>query len=265
MFASTCAKLANHSGVTATIEDKKGNVYEILRRFDFDHNTMTQSVIVQLPNGDLKAIVKGSGEAVGTKCKTIPSSYKEKLSAYSKNGVYQIAVGWKDLPSSTSAATITRAQVESELEFLGLLNFSNQMREETPAVITQLKEAGVQPIMLTGDNLFTGVYVARQSGIIPKDAPVHIGQLEEEVVWTNEEGDFVRIDPTFTAPGYVVLSGEAWCHLLLTRRKYAISLAPSIRVVGRCSPQDKVSVVDTFVNLGFVTLMVSRSIGQWMQ
>ena len=47
------------------------------------------------------------------------------------------------------------------------------------------------------------------------------------------------------------MTGEAWCHLLRRSRVYAFALAPHVHVVGRCSPHDKVSVVDTFVSLGY--------------
>ena len=43
-----------------------------------------------------------------------------------------------------SISTIQRDEVESDCSFLGVLNFLNAMREETPDVITQLTEGGVE-------------------------------------------------------------------------------------------------------------------------
>ena len=334
MFAVTKASLEQVSGgVSAVIKDKYGKIYNVIRRFDFDHNTMTQSVIVRLPDGTLKAIVKGSGESISRKCQpdTIPDTFQTKLGAYSKAGIYQIAIGWKDLPHSILAnnnkdntnhhiADLTRDFVESNLEFVGVLNFSNQMRKETPEMIKQLNDANIQSVMVTGDNIFTGIYIAREAGIIPtstngkKDKKrVIIGCLDEKktsVVWTNEDGETEQApvisdnndddddsddlvdtakddnEGSFDADdGYdededvgrsakknkrsgvvartvaeeekyqLAMSGEAWYHLLHTNKEYAIQVAPYIHVFGRCAPHEKVSVVDTFVDLGWTTLM----------
>ncbi|CAB9524521.1 Probable cation-transporting ATPase 13A4 [Seminavis robusta] len=258
MFAATKAKMIDVSGASATIKTKAGT-YEVLRRFDFDHNTMTQSVVVRLPSGEIKAIVKGSGENISKLCgpESLPASFESKLGGQSRLGIYQIAVGWKDLPNRTSVNELARCDVESSLIFQGVLNFSNEIREDTPAVIQELNQANVQPICLTGDSLYTGIFIARKSGIIPKGESVTIGQLietHEEIVWTDEE-DNPQTAPNVTERTQVVMSGEAWQQLLSRQRTYAFALAPSLRVVGRCSPQDKVSVVDTFVSLGFVTMM----------
>ena len=67
MFEASGAELLSATGVTAAV--KVGNEkYEIIRRFDFDHNRMTQSVIVLLPDGTLTAFVKGSGESINKLC-----------------------------------------------------------------------------------------------------------------------------------------------------------------------------------------------------
>ena len=52
----------------------------------------------------------------------------------------------------------------------------------------------------------------------------------------------------------VALSGSAWGVLRTNDPKLAKLMAPFVRVYGRCTPHDKVSVVDTFVELGYVTL-----------
>lgn len=66
----------------------------------------------------------------------------------------------------TDSATIVRDNVESNLQFLGFINFKNSLREETKDVIHELEEGDVRPIMVTGDSIFTGVCIAKESGII---------------------------------------------------------------------------------------------------
>lgn len=265
MFASSGAKLIEASGVTASISSNNGNdLYKVIRRFDFDHNRMTQSVIVKQVNGTITVFAKGSGEAVSKLCdpSSVPDSFLDRLRSYSRNGVYQIAVATKELDlSPKEVAEMTRDQVEKDLQFAGVLNFANQLREDTPEVIKQLNEADIQSIMLTGDNLHTGINIARKSGIMEPKKSVIIGVLDssDQVVWKNESDDSTN-QPNADAKARersveLAMSGEAWQVLLRTQKDYAIALAPFIRVFGRCSPLDKVSVVDTFTSLGFTTMM----------
>lgn len=96
--------------------------------------------------------------------------------------------------------------------------------------------------MLTGDNLFTGIHIVRTSGIMHSNKGVLLGVL-------NQKGNVTDMAVE------LAMSGEAWQVLLCTEKKYA--LAPFIRVFGRCSPLDKVSVVDAWIrfHLGFTTMM----------
>ncbi|CAB9523325.1 Probable cation-transporting ATPase 13A4 [Seminavis robusta] len=265
MFEASAGVLVEASGVTAKVKSKSGETFDVLRRFDFDHIRMTQSVIVRKPGGTISVIVKGSGEKLSMLCDpdTVPDTFEDRLRQYSRTGVYQIAVGTKDLDTQNRVeiASLSRDEVERDLEFAGVLNFANQLREDTPEVIKQLQEADVQSIMLTGDNLHTGIHIARKSGIMDKDKSVLLGVLnkEEDVVWMDEDDtEMDRPSIKDSAKELTVelsMSGEAWQVLLDTDKVYATEVAPFIRVFGRCSPLDKVSVVDTFTSLSFTTMM----------
>ena len=267
-----------HPAPVATITTKGGTKIEVLRRFDFDHNLMTQSVVIQLATVDnestyVLAITKGSGEAIRDICvaESLPVNYDESIVASSRIGMYQIAVSIKVIPfdesKSTQPPTWARDEIESDMEFAGVLNFANLMREETPTVVSQLLEAGIKPVMLTGDNLFTGIYIARKSGILGEATPATlciVDEISAELTWLTEGGHvsdrppllslLYQLDQQGPVPA-VVMTGEAWQLLLMKEPEYANAVAPFIRVVARCSPHDKVSVVDTFVRLGFTTMM----------
>lgn len=53
----------------------------------------------------------------------------------------------------------------------------------------------------------------------------------------------------------LAISGEVWTALLARSEVEAMQLANFIKVYGRCSPNDKVSIVATFVKRGYITLM----------
>jgi magnesium-transporting ATPase (P-type) len=267
MFHAAGAKLVDASGETAVV-NIKGVAFDVLRRFEFDHVRMTQSVIVRKPDGTITVFVKGSGESVSAMCnpESVPETFKDRLRDYSRIGVYQITMATKDLDlgedSETEIASLTRDQVEHGLQFIGVLNFQNVMREDTPEVMKQLREANVQSIMLTGDNLYTGIHIARKSGLLLPDKQVLLGVLDKagNVTWQNEEDEVEVERPDVNVDDLelsveLCMSGDAWRVLLTTDKEYATTLAPFCRVFGRCSPLDKVSVVDTFTSLNCTTFM----------
>jgi magnesium-transporting ATPase (P-type) len=259
MFHASGAKLVNGSGPHTVVELPGGKHIEILRRFEFDHIRMTQSVIVQMPDGRLKAIVKGSGDKLCNLCE-VPETFNQTLERSSSHGYYQIAVAWKDVSSMEDAIHLSRDDIEKDLMFVGILNFENCLRPKAIQVIDRLKSSGVDSVMLTGDSLLTGVHIAKESTIIPHSGFLVIGRVNKSgyVVWLDEVGEHV-VDPLNVdigkGPVQIALTGEAWQALLNRDREYVRRLSEFIRIVARCSPQDKVSVVDTFVGLGFTTMM----------
>ena len=79
-----------------------------------------------------------------------------------------------------------------------------------------------------------------------------------EVVWTDTSIDpvpFPSTDQLESGDIELALSGGAWSALRTADPKDAAKLASYVRVFGRCTPYTKLSVVETFVELGYVTLM----------
>jgi cation-transporting ATPase 13A2 len=78
-----------------------------------------------------------------------------------------IAIGRKSIDlSSIEVQRIERENVESELEFLGLIILENRLKPESAPTIKILKSANIRTIMCTGDNILTGLSVARDCGMI---------------------------------------------------------------------------------------------------
>ena len=69
----------------------------------------------------------------------------------------------------------------SEKKLNALFAIADEMRDETPEVITKLKTAGLTPVMLTGDNEVTAKVVAAQAGIDTVIAGVMPDRKAEEV------------------------------------------------------------------------------------
>jgi len=260
MFTNSRAKF-DDSGDQVKITDVNGRAVTVVRRFDFDHHRMTQSVIVRDDNdGILTAFCKGSGEAIRELCRsteTLPNNFDAALKTSAKSGIYQISMGSKVLEKDTDVNQITRDVVESDLRFEGVINFKNVMRENAPEVIRELEDGEVISTMVTGDNVLTGICIGRESGIIKPKKKVLIGDVEgEEVVWRTENDAVVQLPPTEAMHGVqLAISGAAWQHILVSNPKQALVLRDFVRVYGRCTPQDKIEVIQGFVKAGFITLM----------
>lgn len=264
MFGASGARLASSEGATGSppsIVDATGKTLEVVRVFEFDHHRMTQAVLVKLPSREIVAVVKGSGESICKICKpeTLPKDIHHVMHQSASAGHYQISTAMKRLPG-VNAQVITRDEVEMDLDFVGVLNFSNVIRENTPDVIKQLKEGRIHPIMVTGDNVLTGIRIAREAGIMDPEKAALIGTTDSagKVTWANETGEQVSL-PTFqeldTSDVEIAMSGKAWEVTVNGDKESARQLSKFVRVFGRCTPRDKVSVVDAFVDDGCVTLM----------
>eukprot|EP00804_Cyclotella_cryptica_P002461 CCRYP_019179-RA/>CCRYP_019179-RA protein AED:0.07 eAED:0.07 QI:2354/1/1/1/0.93/0.75/16/397/909 len=232
-----------------------------LKRFEFDHHSMTQSVIVQ--RGEEKIVfVKGSPEAISKLCvpSSIPSDFADHARYCARNGIYQLAIARSTYTGSEETHEVQRSDIENDLTFTGCINFQNTMKHETPSVISELREGNVESAIVTGDNVLTGIYIAKKSGIIAPNKNVIIGisvSDDEVIQWVHASDDSDAGDPLVSIPENTVLAmtGEVWNHLLRYDPKSAIALGNHTFVYGRCTPNDKVSVVSTFVQYGDITLM----------
>jgi magnesium-transporting ATPase (P-type) len=257
MFAVSGGKI----GPDASIITDKGEQFTVVRHFDFDHQRMSQSVVLEYPDGTYAAFVKGSGESIQKMCvaKSIPADFASVLHESSKKGIYQISFASKIL-ASKSVHSLTRNEVESDLNFVGVMDFKNVIREDTPGVIAELTNGDVRSIIVTGDSVLAGVRVAKECGIMSQHKPVFIAGTNSKggLTWSDYDGNPVEMPLTEGAqpePFDLAISGRAWKILCSEHPNVVASLAPFASVFGRLTPQDKVSVIRTYNDLGFVTLM----------
>jgi magnesium-transporting ATPase (P-type) len=209
--------------------------------------------------------VKGSGESIQKLCdpSTLPTSYGSVVKESAKSGTYQISMAMKEIADSTNLAELSRDEIENNLTFVGVINFKNVLREETPEVIRHLESGEVQCIMVTGDSVLTGIRIAKECGMIKSGVTVLLCTHVKEngyLSWidenTEEEADLPNRDQLGLGSHIeLAITGDVWEHLIRNDPSEAATLARAIRVYGRCTPFTKVSVVSTFVELGFITLM----------
>ena len=82
---------------------------------------------------------------------------------------------WPQPPQDTSPENL-----EQGLTFLGLAGMIDPIRPEVKAAIAECREAGIRPVMITGDHRDTAVAIARQLGILDDEKAAITGaQLDE--------------------------------------------------------------------------------------
>ncbi len=189
--------------------------------FEFDQHIQLQSVIVDMgkhlgrlfpaldPMGKKKTVdvykfmlfTKGSFEMVQGKCKpeTIPENYEAITRQLASEGFYVLALAAKPLPNVRDIREIgsRRADLEHSLDFLGLLLFKNEVKPDSAAAVEVLKEGGIKPLIITGDNVCTGLKIAETVGIVnhkrmtvfTADCKLNNKTGEPELFWTIQLSD----------------------------------------------------------------------------
>ncbi|POI32606.1 hypothetical protein CIB84_003642 [Bambusicola thoracicus] len=134
----------------------------ILRRFPFSSSLQRMSVLTKQPGDDASWLyIKGAPEVVASLCSTETADEVGALTASAPDPVWfwRWRVVLEVVPRSSLRPN--RDAAESSLTFLGFLVMKNVLKLESAPVITLLRNAGVRPVMVTGDNMLTAVNVAR--------------------------------------------------------------------------------------------------------
>ncbi|KHN95426.1 uncharacterized protein MAM_06703 [Metarhizium album ARSEF 1941] len=165
------------SGLTPSIARPPDNSIElgVLKSFEFISQLRRASVITRRfgqKNGDI--YVKGAPEAMREICRpeSFPDGYDDLLSYYTHQAYRVIGCATRHLPklSWVKAQKLTRPEVESNLDFVGFIIFENKLKPTTAGVLKELLDSNISAVMVTGDNILTAISVARESGLLDRQA-----------------------------------------------------------------------------------------------
>jgi P-type Ca2+ transporter type 2C len=172
------------SGNKASItKEQLKEQYEVVKEFPFDSTRKRMSVIVQKPNGERLAVVKGAPDVLLEKCDYVMWNQKrelkknkhvdeieEAIDALGRKALRTIAVAFKPLYSEK---VVTDAEdLERGLTFVGLQGMIDPPRPEVKQAIAECREAGIKTVMITGDHAVTASAIARQLTILPENGKV---------------------------------------------------------------------------------------------
>lgn len=140
--------------------------------FDSDRKMMST---VHMVNDRRLVVVKGAPEILADRCVSgVEEGIWQAYDAMGQDALRVLAVGYKyidDLPMDC-----TPEDLESGLQFAGLLGMIDPPRPEAMRAIAECKSAGILTVMITGDHIRTATAIARQLGILENDDEAITGE-----------------------------------------------------------------------------------------
>ena len=149
---------------------------EALPRTDelpFDSTRKRMSTIHALPEGGYRVYVKGAPDVLLPRCTQGPKGPlspddRGRITAaneeMARKALRVLAVAFRDL--SFLPAQLTSQLLEDNLTFLGLFGLMDPPRPEAKLAVARCHQAGVRPVMITGDHRATASAVARELDIL---------------------------------------------------------------------------------------------------
>ena len=215
-----------------TLKDELPRIAEI--PFDSERKLMT--TIHQNNDDDFLVAVKGGLDELLADCIRIydgttvrPLTDKDMEDIHKANmemasqALRVLAVGYKTI--SELPVAFTPATVENDFIFLGMVGMIDPPREEAREAVLRCKEAGIKPVMITGDHKITATAIAKSLGIITTGDCVLTGT---DVEMMNDE-QLKRI-------------------------------AGNVAVFARVAPEHKVRIVNAFQSRGNVVAMTGDGV-----
>ncbi len=137
--------------------------------FDSDRKLMTT---IHKYNGKYLIIVKGAYEQLVKKCNKVSNDYEKQCLKMSSEGNRVLALAYKEVDVLPK---MDISKVENDLIFLGLMAMIDPPREEVIEALKECKKAGIQTVMITGDNVLTATAIAKKIGIASSSAQAITG------------------------------------------------------------------------------------------
>jgi Ca2+-transporting ATPase len=90
-----------------------------------------------------------------------------------------LGVAVRSIPKMLPGKDDIDETVERELVFLGLIGMIDPPREEAKESVTRAKDAGIRPMLITGDHPATAAVIAKELGLVENDKAVTGAELEK--------------------------------------------------------------------------------------
>ncbi|MFV7234319.1 cation-translocating P-type ATPase [Flavobacterium sp. ZB4R12] len=184
--------------------------------FDSKRKCMTTIHQIENPAADqstaIIVITKGAVDVLFDKLnvdqKSLIPEFELKVNEMAEKGYRVLGYAMKILPSLPE--NLDADEIETELTLIGFAGMIDPPRKEARQAVTECKEAGIIPVMITGDHKLTAKAIAEKLGIISTDE------------------DLVLTGPELTA---------------LTQIEF-INIVEKVKVYARVNPEQKLRIIN---------------------
>lgn len=210
------------------IKMKKGDEYRVTDKVSFDSkNKYMISVVKGASN---LRLIKGAPEVIINACNTYYDANGDKkifknkdemfkkVDDYTKNGIRVLALAVSD--------DVLNLRSLRNVSFLGLVMIKDEVRKEAISGLEMVKAAGIQTVMVTGDNKNTASALAFELGLLSND---------DDIILTSDE-------------------------LAKMSDKDVKKILPKLKVVARSLPHDKSRLVNVARDLDLVVGMTGDGV-----
>ena len=170
------AQYASNNNSDRGILEKK---FPRIAELPFDSTRKCMTTLHQTENGII-VITKGAVDVLFGKLndgqKSFIPEFERKADEMAEKGYRVLGYAMKMLPSLPK--NINADEIESSLTLIGFAGMIDPPREEAKQAVAECKQAGIIPVMITGDHKLTAKAIAKHLGII---------SLEEDIVLDGTE------------------------------------------------------------------------------
>ena len=202
----------------------------------FDSGRKMMSVVVEDVDGDFEQFTKGAPDVVISLCTHVyengqvvelTDARREEILAANKAMADQAlrVLALANRTYTEAPTDFSPEALEHDLVFCGLSGMIDPVRPEVTAAIVEAKEAGIRPVMITGDHIDTAVAIAKDLGIV-EDASQAITGAELDKI--SDEDFKTRVT--------------------------------EISVYARVQPEHKARIVDAWKSLGNIVAMTGDGV-----
>ena len=135
-----------------------------LAALPFDSDRKLMSTVNKIDGKNI-VIVKGAFDMMAVRCvKGDIETAKRITEEMSSDALRVLAVAYKEIDEIPENPT--SEELETGLTFMGLVGMIDPPRPEAKAAVATCREAGIKPVMITGDHVVTASAIARELGIL---------------------------------------------------------------------------------------------------
>jgi P-type Ca2+ transporter type 2C len=129
-------------------------------------------------------VARGSQELVGEERRPLRDERRAEILKVNEELAGQalrtLGVAARELPGDALQHEDVDEDLEQELIFLGLIGMIDPPREEAKQAVARAKNAGIRPMMITGDHPKTAAIIASELGITSDGRAVTGAELEKQ-------------------------------------------------------------------------------------